>query len=139
MSDKNKIQEVVKAVIFKDEKFLLQLRDNKPNIPYPNTWAFFGGGVEEGEKHEEALKRELKEELGWCPQSFEFLIKIMNKTVNCNITHYIAKCSVSSDKLCLGEGTALGWFTYDEMLTLENLINEVEYVTSLAKNCIKNS
>ena len=86
MSDKNKIQEVVKAVIFKDEKFLLQLRDNKPNIPYPNTWAFFGGGVEEGEKHEEALKRELKEELGWCPQSFEFLIKLMNKTVNCNIT-----------------------------------------------------
>jgi len=139
VSDKNKIQEVVKAVIFKDEKFLLQLRDNKPNIPYPNTWAFFGGGVEEGEKHEEALKRELKEELGWCPQSFEFLIKIMNKTVNCNITHYIVKCSVSSDKLCLGEGAALGWFTYDEMLTLDNLINEVEYVTSLAKNCIKNS
>ena len=39
------IQEVVKAVIFKEGKFLLQLRDNNPTIAYPNTWAFFGGGV----------------------------------------------------------------------------------------------
>ena len=37
---KNKIQEVVKAVIFKEEKFLLQLRDNIPAIPYPNSWPF---------------------------------------------------------------------------------------------------
>ena len=139
MSDKNKIQEVVKAVIFKDEKFLLQLRDNKPNIPYPNTWAFFGGGVEDSENHKEALKRELEEELGWSPESFEYLIKIMNKTFNCKITHYILECSVSRDELCLGEGAAMGWFTYDEVLKLENKLHEVDYVTSLANNYIKNS
>ncbi len=138
-SDKIKIKEVVKAVIFMEEKFLLQLRDNNPAIPYPNSWAFFGGGVNEGERHEEALKRELKEELGWCPQKFEYLIKIMNKTVNCNITHYLTQCKVSSDKLCLGEGAALGWFTYDEVLKLENKPNEVDYVTTLAKNRIQNS
>ena len=132
-------KEVVKAVIFKEKKFLLQLRDNNPAIPYPNSWAFFGGGVDDGERHEEALKRELKEELGWCPQKFEYLIKIMNKTVNCNITHYLAKCNISRDKLCLGEGAALGWFTYDEVLKLENKPNEVDYVTTLAKNRIQNS
>ncbi len=42
------MQEVVKAVIYKNDKFLLQLRDNIPDISYPNTWAFFGGGVDEG-------------------------------------------------------------------------------------------
>ena len=63
----------------------------------------------------------------------------MNKTVNCNITHYLTKCKVSRDKLCLGEGAALGWFTYDEVLKLENKPNEVDYVTTLAKNRIQNS
>ena len=63
----------------------------------------------------------------------------MNKTVNCNITHYLAKCNISRDKLCLGEGAALGWFTYDEVLKLENKPNEVDYVTTLAKNRIQNS
>jgi len=111
-SDKNNIQELVKAVIFKEGKFLLQLRDNNPTIAYPNTWTFFGGGVDEGEKLEEALKWELKKELGWCPQEFKYLIKVMNKTVNCNITHYLVQCKVPDDRLCLGEGRAMGWFAY---------------------------
>ena len=138
-SDKNKIREVVKAVILKEEKFLLQLRDNNPAIPYPNSLAFFGGGIYEGERHEEALKRELKEELGLCPLNLEYLIKIRNKTVNCNITHYLSKCIISRDKLCLGEGAALGWFTYDEVLELKNKPNEVENIITLAKKRIKNS
>ena len=67
------IPEVVKAVIIKKGKFLLQLRDNNPAITYPNNWVFFGGGVNHGEKHEDALKRELIEELGWMPQKFYYL------------------------------------------------------------------
>ena len=138
-SGKNNIQEVVKAVIFKEGKFLLQLRDNNPTIAYPNTWAFFGGGVDEGEKHVEALKRELKEELGWCPQEFKYLIKVMNKTVNCNITHYLVQCKVPDDQLYLGEGMSMEWFTHDEVLKLKNKPNEVENVITMASNRIKSS
>ena len=32
-----------KAIIFKNSKYLIQLRDNKRNIFFPNHWAFFGG------------------------------------------------------------------------------------------------
>ena len=138
-SGKNNIKEVVKAVIFKEGKFLLQLRDNNPTIAYPNTWAFFGGGVVEGEKHEEALKRELKEELGWCPQEFKYLIKVMNKTVNCNITHYLVPCKVPDDKLYLGEGMAMEWFTRDEVLEKANKPNEVKNVITMASSRIKSS
>jgi len=44
---------------------LLQLRDNKQTIPYPNKWGTFGGQVEEMESPEDALIREVREELDY--------------------------------------------------------------------------
>ena len=55
----------IAAIILENDKgeFLLALRDNKPGIPFPNHWDLIGGHVEEGETPEEALVREVKEEL----------------------------------------------------------------------------
>jgi 8-oxo-dGTP diphosphatase len=49
----------------KEGKVLLQLRDDNPTIRYPNLWGTFGGQIEEGETPEEAIVRELSEELGY--------------------------------------------------------------------------
>jgi len=58
---------VAKIILLnKENKFLLTLRDNNPNIPEPNYWSLVGGHLEEGETPLQALKRELKEELS-CP------------------------------------------------------------------------
>jgi len=103
--------DVVKAVIYRKGHFLLQLRDNDPSVAYPNTWSFFGGGVDEGESHKEALYRELEEELCWHPDEIQFLDKSRDEKVNCNITYYLARCDVPADKLMLGEGQAMGWFS----------------------------
>lgn len=54
---------VAAIIVVDDGRYLMQLRDDKPGIFYPDHWGLFGGGVESGEEPEEALRRELMEEL----------------------------------------------------------------------------
>jgi 8-oxo-dGTP diphosphatase len=57
--------EIAQALLFdRNHRLLLYLRDDKPEIPFPNRWDFFGGHVEPGETAEQALVREVREELG---------------------------------------------------------------------------
>ena len=46
-----------------DGKLVVQLRDDKPGLPYPNCWATLGGGIEPNEEPDAAMQRELIEEL----------------------------------------------------------------------------
>lgn len=59
------MKRVSKIILYdkKSGKVLLQLRENNPEIAYPNTWTLFGGRIEKSETPEDAVKRELKEEL----------------------------------------------------------------------------
>ena len=54
-----------------EKEILLQLRDDKPDLEYPNCWGTFGGQIEEGETPQEALVREIKEELDFDVESPE--------------------------------------------------------------------
>lgn len=53
------------AALIVDERgrYLMQLRDAKATIFFPDHWGCFGGALEPGEDYEEALVRELWEEL----------------------------------------------------------------------------
>ena len=41
-----------------------QLRDDRPEVAYPNQWGLFGGWQLPNESSEQAIMREIKEELG---------------------------------------------------------------------------
>lgn len=59
--DKQKpTQRRVRAVIIKDDSILLMKRVKE----HETYWVFPGGGIKEGENEIEALKREVKEEMG---------------------------------------------------------------------------
>ena len=53
-----------KAAVFIGERLLTILRDDKPDIPYPNMWDLPGGGREADESPLDTVRREIMEELG---------------------------------------------------------------------------
>lgn len=56
------LKQVVAAVMLRDSHVLICQR--RADQPFPLQWEFPGGKVETGEAHDEALRRELREELG---------------------------------------------------------------------------
>lgn len=53
-----------KIALFCEDRILTILRDDKPSIPWPNTWELPGGGREDDESPFECAAREVFEELG---------------------------------------------------------------------------
>jgi len=58
---------VALAVLEWQEHWLIQLRDDRQTIVAPGRWGLFGGHMEPGETAEQALRRELLEEIGYSP------------------------------------------------------------------------
>ena len=48
-------------------RYLLQRRDDRPDILHPGALGLFGGGLEAGESADQAMRRELAEEIGLVP------------------------------------------------------------------------
>jgi hypothetical protein len=58
---------IAKIVLFnKKKEFLLQLRDDNPDLIHHGEWVLFGGGIDLGENLIKGLERELSEELPDC-------------------------------------------------------------------------
>ena len=53
------------AIILADNqnRIAMQLRENKPDLPAANQWGLFGGLLEQGENPQNAILREIREEL----------------------------------------------------------------------------
>jgi 8-oxo-dGTP pyrophosphatase MutT (NUDIX family) len=56
--------------------YLMQLRDARPDIWYPDHWGLFGGAIDPGENPIQALRRELREELELEVGEAEFFARI---------------------------------------------------------------
>ncbi len=109
---------VATALLFdKNNKLLIYLRDNKPSIPYPNHWDLFGGFLEDGETPEQALKREIYEELRARPTDISFYRKFVTRGGDSqpNTKHvYVAHLSEIASELVLQEGQELRAIDLDD-------------------------
>jgi len=107
-------------LINKEKKILLYLRDDKKTIPYPNTWAMLGGHLEESEKQLDALKRELKEEIGIEVENPVFIGEFDDKAGN-DVYIYKSKIKYGVEELKLTEGQKLKYFDFEEIMKIKNI------------------
>ena len=100
----------VSIVLFYDNKGNILLQDRRERSKIGEEYGFFGGQIEEGETPEEALKREIKEELGIDLEYFEYFKNLKQIIEEADLdlerTIFIAKMP-EVEKLDVKEGKPL--------------------------------
>jgi 8-oxo-dGTP diphosphatase len=95
---------------------------------YPNVWDIFGGHLEPGEEPEQALVRELEEELGIVPASWSPLathrvpVTDQSGITQASLTLFLYCVTAWSGTPCNRqphEHSAIGWFTLTQVAELE--------------------
>jgi 8-oxo-dGTP diphosphatase len=101
------------------DQLLIYLRDDNPEIPFPNHWDFFGGHVENGETPQEALVREVKEELGIELKHWSFFRQYVCTEGDAypNVKYvYWARVDAAPEELTLYEGQTLKSIRIEERI-----------------------
>lgn len=100
------------ALYNEQKEILLQIRPGSASHPQ-NHFGFFGGGIEPGEKPEEALRRELVEELNYKVQDPKLILvqDFRGRGMGYDGDQYVfADKYDSSQTLLLREGLGMRWF-----------------------------
>ena len=113
----------VGALILQDGSILLGKR-SADRAFYPNVWDVFGGHIERGESHQEALKRELEEELGIVPAECRYLETLVlagsteEDRMECHL-YVVTRWSGTAANKQPQEHSEIGWFLLKDASNLE--------------------
>lgn len=131
MEDRRKI-EVVAAVIHKDGRILATQRGYGE---FKDKWEFPGGKMEAGESREEALRREIREELDAEIHIDNFLCTVEYDYPAFHLTMHCYLCSVVSGTLELKEHESARWLSADGLESVDWLPADLQ-ILPLIKECL---
>ncbi len=119
---------VALMILYDSEKrFLLQCRTDDAKY-LPGYWALFGGRIEEGETPEQAVRREIFEELHYMVKSPMLFIEraYVVDDVNGYMYVFIEEFHGEKRNLRLNEGKDFGWYGIEQMHGLKMLNHDRE-------------
>lgn len=101
---------------------------------FKDGWEFPGGKLEVGETPQQALQREIKEELNTEIQVENYLITVEYDYPNFHLSMQCFFCSVISGELELLEHEASRWLSKEELDDVDWLPADVEVVEEIRKH-----
>jgi 8-oxo-dGTP diphosphatase len=110
---------VAAAVIIQDEKILCVQRNENKFDYISKKWEFPGGKVEENEKIEETIIREIKEELNLEIKIKNFLIQVDHSYPDFRIIMDTFECEIIGGNLYLNEHIDSFWLNRNELNQLD--------------------
>ena len=122
--------EVVAAIIRKADKILATQRGYGD---FKDWWEFPGGKMEVGESPEEALRREILEELSTEICVDEYICTIEYDYPKFHLTMHCYFCSLVTEALHLNEHEAARWLAKDELDSVKWLPADVLVVNEINK------
>lgn len=126
-----KTVKVVAAIICKENYIFATQRGYGD---YKDWWEFPGGKVEPGETPEEALVREIKEELASDILVEKYLTTVEHDYPEFHLSMACFWCSVKSGKLTLLEHEAARWLPLDDLRQVNWLPADVKVVEAIGKS-----
>ena len=117
--------EVVAAIIRKEDKIFATQRGYGD---WKDWWEFPGGKMEAGETPEEALKREIKEELSADISVDEFLTTVEYDYPAFHLTMHCYLCTLLDEAMHLNEHEAARWLSKAELRSVKWLPADLEVV-----------
>lgn len=126
---------VVAAIIIKDNKIFATQRGYGE---FKDGWEFPGGKVEQGEAPENAIVREIKEELDTVIEVKEYFDTVEYDYPNFHLSMKCYICTVVSGKLELLEHEAAKWLDKDSLDTVDWLPADLGLVDKLKDYLSKN-
>ena len=121
---------VVAAIIIENGKVFATQRGYGE---FKDGWEFPGGKIEPGETPEEAIVREIKEELDTEVEVIELLDTVEYDYPNFHLSMGCFICKIKSGDLVLKEHEAAKWLTKDTLGSLEWLPADVGLVGEIEK------
>jgi 8-oxo-dGTP diphosphatase len=123
--------EVVAGIIFCGDD-ILSVQRPKNKLQYiSEKFEFPGGKVEEGETKEEALHRELLEELNLLIKIKSFLMTVVHLYPDFELTMHSYICEVDSKEITLNEHIDKKWLKVNELNQLDWAAADIPIVEKL--------
>lgn len=125
---------VVAALIINQDKVFATQRGYGE---FKDGWEFPGGKIEPGETPEEAIKREIQEELATEIRVEQPLITVEYDYPTFHLSMQCFLCKVERGNLTLLEHEAAKWLSYDELNSVDWLPADQVVVTAFRKYLVK--
>src|SRR5215212_4962011 len=110
--------EVVAGLIIQSHRILLGQRSATREF-YPDVWDVFGGHMEPGERQEQTLVRELREELGITPKKWNYLETLTKPSEQLTVHLYLVTAWTGTPfNRQLEEHSIIHWFSLAEAIQL---------------------